>query len=72
MQKADEETVTFAHHTDVVDGRMISVVCVVLPDGKEHEFYFDVTACYEAEAKRSGNQSAQPTEGMPSTPSAGR
>ncbi|MEZ5277708.1 MAG: hypothetical protein R3F07_15110 [Opitutaceae bacterium] len=54
----DDETVHFTHRTDSVDGRILSVVCVVLPGGEEHEFYFDVTAIWNAQGKQT-EQSAQ-------------
>lgn len=44
-----EEIVHFAHHINIVGGRIISVLCVVLSDGEKREFYFDITACYNAQ-----------------------
>ena len=66
--KEEDEIVHFAHHTEVVGDRMISVLCVVLPDGREREFYFDITACYEAQQKEWANQPPEPTavKGPPS------
>ena len=61
--KEDEEIVSFAHHTEVVGGRIISVLCVVLPDGKERDFFFDITDCYNAEKKTAN----QPLQGTPGT-----
>jgi hypothetical protein len=54
-----EEIISFAHHTDVVGGRMISAVCVALPDGKEREFFFDITDCYTIQ-KKTANQALVP------------
>jgi hypothetical protein len=56
----EEEIVHFAHHTDIVDGRIISVLCVVLPSGEEREFYFDVTAGHDAQREAGRQNSVTP------------
>ena len=57
----EDELVHFAHHTEIVAGRVMSVLCVVLPDGTEKEFYFDITECYNTQTKTLANQSREPT-----------
>lgn len=56
-----EAIIHFAHRTEVAGDRLLSVLCVILPDGAEQEFFFDITEYSSEASKKPANQRVDPT-----------